>query len=165
MRQPLERSEIPCCLPIFFYQSHDDFRMISGKSGRFYLLAALGGFVYGVLFRVFLPGFVDPAIINPELRRLPAPVSMPMELLLLAVNWPWSLLSCAIMFALLLYLGSRKNVWFLASAIGALLGSLAAQAVSHLGSTNSSRGAGRPPLYVDRFGFWANVVSDSHLRE
>lgn len=88
----------------------------------------LGGFLYGILFRIFLPGFV-----NPELRALPEAVLIPTRLWLRAVNWPWSLLSCAIMFALILYFGSKKNLWYLAIAIGALLGSLAVQVASHLG--------------------------------
>jgi hypothetical protein len=103
-------------------------KMTDGKSVRFYFIIGLAGALYGVLFRIFLPEFM-----NPDLQGLPAPVVIPTRLLLRASNWPWSLVTCGVTIALFWLVRFKKNSWTLVMVFGSLIGILLVEALSHIG--------------------------------
>jgi hypothetical protein len=65
----------------------------------------------------------------PDLQQFPRAIALVETFILKATNWPWGLITCAVLIAEVVRLRYEKKAWMVSFILGYLLGSILVQAV------------------------------------
>jgi hypothetical protein len=65
----------------------------------------------------------------PDLQQFPRAIALAETFILKATNWPWGLITCAVLIADVVRLRYEKKAWMVSFILGFLLGSILVQAV------------------------------------
>lgn len=84
-------------------------------------------FLLGVIYSVFLTVWFPNLLSESNWNGSPPWMSIPMIFLLRAGNWPWALLTAAILIAGIMAMRFQKRAWALAMVVGSLVGHVSIQ--------------------------------------
>lgn len=104
-------------------EAHQGAQGSSMKSLQLCLMMFLLGVIYSVFLTVWFPNLLSESNWNGS----PPWMSIPMIFLLRAGNWPWALLTAAILIAGIMAMRFQKRAWALAMVVGSLVGHVSIQ--------------------------------------